>query len=125
LPTNNWTTTQLADLTAQEEIVLVLERADRPVLRVPVWLVRIGDFAYVRSYQGVTTGWYRSAIAQRDQAIERSDGDIPVVFESIDPADDINAEISDAYVSKYSTHDYRDAMITPIATEATLRVVPR
>jgi hypothetical protein len=125
LPTHAWTPTQLADLTDREELVLVIERADRPVLRVPVWLVTVGDHAYVRSYLGVTNGWYRRVIAQRDQAIELGGGDIPVLFESVSATDKVNEGINAAYLSKYATTEYRDEMVTPLALDATLRVVPR
>jgi hypothetical protein len=125
LSSHNWTTTQLAELSEREELVLVLERSDRPVLRVPVWLVTAGDHAYVRSYMGVTTGWYRSVMAKRDQAIELPGGDVPVFFESVNATDEVNAQINAAYLAKYATTEYRDAMVTPHAIEATLRVVPR
>jgi hypothetical protein len=124
LPNQNWTPAQLADLTDREELVLVIARADRPALRVPVWPVTVGNEVYVRSYKGVTSGWYRGVLAQREQAVALTDGDTAVFFESVDASDEVNAGINEAYLSKYSNYDYRDAMVTPLALDATLRILP-
>jgi len=124
LPNTTWTVAQLSALTHTEELVLVLTRADKPVLRVPVWMVTVGQSAYVRSYRGVTSGWYRSVMAVRDQAIALGD-DIPVHFESVDPSDPINADIGAEFLRKYASDDYRDAMVTELAVNATLRILPR
>jgi hypothetical protein len=124
LPNTSWTPEQLAALTDAEELVLVLDRADKPVLRVPVWMVTVGENAYVRSYRGVTSGWYRAVMAERDQAIAL-DGDIPVHFESVDPTDAVNGSIGAEYLRKYANDDYRLAMVTDLAVDATLRILPR
>jgi hypothetical protein len=50
---------------------------------------------------------------------------VPVFFESVDASEAINADIDSEFVRKYATDDYRDAMITPIALDATLRILPR
>ena len=102
----------------------MLTRTDKPVLRVPVWPVTVGDQAYVRSYLGVTSGWYRAVMAECNQQIALGD-DIPVCFEHVEATDAVNADIDDEFVRKYATDDYRDAMITPLALDATLRILPR
>jgi hypothetical protein len=125
LPNQNWTAAQLADLTNREELVLVISRADRPALRVPVWPVTVDEQVFVRSYRGVTSGWYRGVLAQRQQGVALTEGDVPVTFESIETGDDINAGINEAFLLKYAADDYRDAMVTPLALDATLRIAPR
>jgi hypothetical protein len=124
LPSTTWTPDQLRQLSGNEELVLVLTRPDKPVLRVPVWPVTVGDQAYVRSYLGVTSGWYRAVMAECNQQIALGE-DIPVCFESVDATDAINRDIDSEFVRKYATDDYRDAMITPLALDATLRILPR
>jgi hypothetical protein len=124
LPYTSWTPAQLNELGETEELVLVITRADRPTLRVPVWPVVVGSHAYVRSYRGVTSGWYRGVLAERDQAIALG-GDIPVHFESVDPSDAVNTDIGEEFLRKYATDDYRNAMVTDIAVDATLRIFPR
>lgn len=125
MPRQNWTPEQLADLTDREELVLVIARADRPPLRVPVWPVTVDDQVFVRSYRGVTSGWYRGVLAQREQAVALTDGDVPVFFDSIDASDEVNAVIDEAFLTKYANDDYRTAMVTPLALDATLRIDPR
>ena len=102
----------------------MLTRADKPVLRVPVWPVAVGDQAYVRSYRGVTSGWYRAVMAKREQQIALGP-DILVCFELVDQSDPVNADIDAEFLRKYAADDYRDAMVTPLALAATLRILPR
>jgi hypothetical protein len=124
LPSTTWTPDQLRHLSEDEELVLVLTRADKPVLRVPVWPVAVGDQAYVRSYRGVTSGWYRAVMAECNQQIALGD-DIPVCFENVDATDAINPDIDSEFLRKYAADDYRDAMITTLALDATLRILPQ
>jgi hypothetical protein len=124
LPSRTWTPDQLRQLSDDEELVLVLTRADKPVLRVPVWSVTVGDQAYVRSYRGVTSGWYRAVMAECNQQIALGD-DIPVCFEHVDATDAVNPDIDSEFLRKYATDDYRVAMVTPLALDATLRILPR
>jgi hypothetical protein len=124
LSAHRWTAAQLAELTDGEELVLVLSRAERATIRVPVWPVTIAGEAYVRSYRGATSGWYRRVIAERHQAIALAGGDVPVEFELVGSTATVNRDIDAAFLLKYATDDYRDAMITPIALAATLRILP-
>jgi hypothetical protein len=114
----------LTGLTDDEELVLVLSREGRPTLRVPVWPVTVDGEAYVRSYLGVTSGWYRRVIAEPHQAIALAGGDVPVVFELVSATAAVNRDIDAAFLLKYATDDYRDAMVTPLALDATLRILP-
>jgi hypothetical protein len=124
LPSTTWTPEQLRQFSEDEELVLVLTRTDKPVLRVPVWPVTVGGQAYVRSYRGVTSGWYRAVMAECNQQVALGD-DVAVCFEKVDAADAVNPDIDSEFLRKYATDDYRDAMITPLALDATLRILPR
>lgn len=119
-----WTASQLGELTDGEELVLVLTREDKPTLRVPVWPVTVDGATYVRSYLGVTRVWYRRVIAQPHQAIALEGTDVHVDFEVVPVSDAVNGAIDEAFVEKYANDEYRDAMITPMAVEATLRILP-
>jgi hypothetical protein len=124
LPAKTWTASQLGELTDGEELVLVLAGPDKPTLRVPVWPVTVAGQAYVRSYLGATSGWYRRVLARPHQAITLSGVDVAVDFELVDATAEVNQDIDAAFVLKYATDDYRDAMITPLALDATLRILP-
>ncbi len=119
-----WTAARLTGLGEAEELVLVISRAERADLRLPVWPVVVDGQLYVRSYKGVTSGWYRGVVAQQRQAIQVDGEDIPVVFEFVDRKDSVNPLIDSEYLTKYARFDYRDAMVEPAALDATLRIVP-
>lgn len=119
-----WTAAQLTELTDGEELVLVLTHPDRPVLRVPVWVVTAHGVAYVRSYLGVKSGWYRRVMTQQHQAIVLGGVDLPVDFELVPVTEPVNADINDAFLAKYRADPYAGYMVLPLALEATLRILP-
>jgi hypothetical protein len=119
-----WSAPRLDELASAEELVLVLTRADRTPLRFPVWAVVVDGNLYVRSYLGVTTGWYRAVVAEQHQAIVLEGIDADVLFEFVPRTDAVNKGIDAAYLAKYSKFDYRDAMVEPAAVDATLRILP-
>jgi hypothetical protein len=114
----------LHELAGVEELVLVISRADRAPLRFPVWPVVVDEGLYVRSYLGVTTGWYRGVVANPHQAIVLDDSDRDVLFEFVSRTDPVNTDIDAAFLAKYEKYDYRDAMVEPAAIDATLRILP-
>ena len=121
----SWSSSQLDQVAGAEELVLVISRADRGPLRFPVWPVVVDGALYVRSYLGVTTGWYRGVVANPRQAIVLDDTDVDVLFEFVRRTDAVNKSIDTAFLDKYASFDYRDAMVEPAAVDATLRILPR
>ena len=119
-----WSASQLENVADVEELVLVISRAERAPLRFPVWPVVVDGDLYVRSYLGVTAGWYQGVVANQNQAIVLNDDDVDVLFEFVPRTDAVNRGIDAAFLRKYATDDYRDAMITPLALDATLRILP-
>jgi hypothetical protein len=121
-----WSASQLENVADVEELVLVISRAERAPLRFPVWPVVVDGDLYVRSYLGVTAGWYQGVVANQNQAIvlNDNDNDVDVLFEFVPRTDAVNRGIDAAFLRKYATDDYRDAMITPLALDATLRILP-
>jgi hypothetical protein len=119
-----WSASQLENVADVEELVLVISRAERAPLRFPVWPVVVDGDLYVRSYLGVTAGWYQGVVANQNQAIVLNDNDVDVLFEFVPRTDAVNRGIDAAFLRKYATDDYRDAMITPLALDATLRILP-
>jgi hypothetical protein len=124
LSESTWTASQLDGLADAEELVLVISRAERATLRFPVWMVVVDGDLYVRSYLGVTNGWYRAVVANPQQAIELDGVDVDVVFEFVPRTDTVNDAIGPAYLGKYARFDYRDEMVAPVAVDATLRILP-
>jgi hypothetical protein len=59
---SGWSERDLARIGAADEILVAPDQGDRsrgPA--VPIWVVRVGDELYVRSYRGASGGWYRRA----------------------------------------------------------------
>jgi hypothetical protein len=123
LSESNWSASQLNELGDAEELVLAISRVERSTLRFPVWLVVVDGDPYVRSYLGVTNGWYRAVLANPRQAIVLDGVDVDVRFEPVPSADPVNDVIGSAYLEKYSKFDYRDEMVATIAVDATLRIL--
>jgi len=120
-----WSEAQLDEVANAEELVLVISRPERAALRFPVWTVVVGGAIYVRSYRGVTNGWYRAVVANPQQAIVLGSGDVEIRFEFVQGNDAVNEPVSAAFVLKYANDEYRDSMIEPMAIGATLRILPR
>ncbi|HEX4399750.1 MAG TPA: DUF2255 family protein [Galbitalea sp.] len=123
MPGSTWTASQLNELADAEELVLLISRVDRSTLRFPVWPVVVDGNPYVRSYLGVTTGWYRAVVANPRQAVVLDGRDVDVLFEFVSRTDSVNRGIDSAFLGKYARFQYRDAMVEPGAVDATLRIV--
>jgi hypothetical protein len=119
-----WTRTELETIGSVTEIEIAPARADGTAGTYrPIWVVRVGDDLYVRSFRGTDGRWYRSA-SQRGAAQVRADGTEHRV--RLDRADDVDRSvIDDAYRAKYGRSSYVDVMVTPDAAATTLRLVAR
>ena len=59
-----WTADELDRMGDAEELRIAPRRKDGTLRRaVPIWVVRVGDELYVRSFHGDSGGWYRAARA--------------------------------------------------------------
>jgi hypothetical protein len=123
---SDWTAEELGKIGAAEELEIAPLGEDgslRPF--VTIWVVRVGDNLYVRSYRGHNGAWFRSAL-QRPQGRIRAGGvDREVDFAQPDDAD--QDAIDQAYRTKYARYasTYVDPMVSPDAQAATLRLVAR
>ena len=88
-----------------------------------IWVVRVGDAVYVRSYRGSDGGWYRAAVGTGRARLRAGNTGRDVGFETADDVD--GATIDAAYRAKYGRSSYVDAMVTDNAAATTLRLVPR
>jgi hypothetical protein len=109
-----------------DELRIAALRADG-TLRGPVtiWVVRVGDDLYVRSYRGRDGTWFRSAVRRPEGHIRAAGIDRDVTF--AEPGHANHDAIDQAYRDKYArfASTYVDPMISPEAKAATLRLTPR
>jgi len=123
---SQWTEEELERIGAAEELQLASVQRDG-ALRQPVtiWVVRVGDALYVRSYRGRDSAWYRGVQVRHEGRIEAGGVEKDVVFvEERDPA--INAQVDAAYRAKYRRYpQYVAPLLTDDARVTTLRLAPR
>ena len=123
---SDWTAGDLDTIGAAEELQIAALRPDgslRPY--VTIWVVRVGDGLYVRSYRGRDGAWFRSVLARPEGRIRAGGLTRDVTVE--EPADAGQPAIDQAYRDKYTRYGgtYVDPMVSPAARAATLRLLAR
>jgi hypothetical protein len=124
---SEWTSEELDKIGAADELEIAALRADgslRPY--VTIWVVRVGDDVYVRSYRGRGSAWFRSVLRRPEGRICAGGVDRDVTFEELEDTgrDAIGQAYRHKYASRYSS-TYVDPMLSPDAIAATLRLIPR
>jgi hypothetical protein len=122
-----WTSDELNTIGTADELEIAPVRRDG-TLRTPVtiWVIRLGDDLYVRSYKGSGGSWFRAAQVRHEGRIRAGGVEKDVTFvEEADP--DINDQIDAVYRTKYRRHGarYVDPMVASEARAATIKLVPR
>jgi hypothetical protein len=122
-----WTSDELRTVAEAEELELASLRRDgsrgRPVT---IWVVRVGDDLYVRSWKGHTGAWFRAAQTRHEGRVEAGSVRKDVTFVA-ETDEHINDRIDAAYRTKYRHHGgrYVDPMVAPQARSTTIKLAPR
>ena len=121
----DWTSDELARIGEADELTVSPRRADgRPGRAVPIWIVRVGDQLYVRSWRGDGGAWYRAAEARRAGRI--GSGGVESDVEFSDAEDAVNDAVDAAYRDKYARYlSSVEPMVTAQARATALQLVPR
>jgi hypothetical protein len=125
--TPRWSTDQLEQIGAADELQLSSPRADgTPRPFVTIWVVRTGDDLYVRSAYGIDGGWYRHALAAGIGRIRAGGVEAEVRFEPVAADDAAQHDIDDAYHAKYDRYGarYVDPVVGTTSHQATFRLTP-
>jgi hypothetical protein len=121
--TAKWTIEQLEVLGGAGEIDITPGRGDGTYgTPTTIWIVRVGDDLYVRSYRGAGGAWFQRA-THTNQGQIRVDGSVYAVDLDVDPDVD-HLAVDAAYGAKYGRSSYADAMVTDTAAATTLRLTP-
>jgi hypothetical protein len=122
----NWTSDELGRIGKAEELEIAGRQADGALRKsVTIWVVRLGDELYVRSYKGRGSGWFRGTQLSKQGHVQAGGVDKDVAFfEETDPG--LNYKIDAAYRVKYRRYEASivDSILTPEAHAATIRLVP-
>jgi hypothetical protein len=120
-----WASDELSRIGAAEELDLASPRRNG-TLRNPVtmWVVRYGDDVYVRSVYGRGSSWFRGAQTRHEAHIRGSGVDKDVLLVE---TGEVNDALDAAYRTKYRRYSASiiDAITSPEARAATLKLVPR
>jgi hypothetical protein len=122
-----WTKDELTKIGAADELQIASLRHDGTLRKpVTIWVVRIGDYLYVRSVNGRTSAWFRGTQVRHEGHIQAGGVEKDVTFvEEADPG--ITGQIDAAYRAKYRRYaaQYVDPIVAAAAQSATIKLVPR
>jgi hypothetical protein len=93
--------------------------------RTIIWIVTVGDEAFIRSVRGPAGRWYREA-RERPEVVVHVEGEsIPATAVLANDSETIET-VSDAFTAKYGKRSPSTAsMLRPHTLETTLRLEPR
>jgi len=121
-----WKSDELDKIGIAEELQIAPFRSDGTVRKpVIIWVVRIGDDLYVRSYKGRTSAWFRGTQVRHEGRIQAGGVDKDVTF--VEEASlDINNQLDGAYRTKYCRYaeSIISTIVSPTARSATIKLVP-
>jgi len=118
-----WTSDQLNRIGNAEELQIASLRGDGTLRKpVTIWVVRVGDELYVRSYRGERGAWYRGALERHAGHVQAGGVDTDVTFvEESDPG--VNDRIDAAYRAKYGRYpQYVAPMLTAEVRATTIKL---
>jgi hypothetical protein len=119
----DWTTADLESIGSADELGIATRRPDGSLRAyVPVWVVRVGDELFVRSWRGQAGAWYRHARQRPGGRIRAGGSERDVIFQPPDSAPE--EAIDQAYRAKYGRYGdtYVRPMTGPDAKTTTLRL---
>jgi hypothetical protein len=123
--TDRFTPEVLERLRTTKEVRIETRRPpDGPVHRTIIWVVVDGERAYVRTYRGARSRWYREALAGPDCTLWVGEDALPVrVVVNTEP--DIVAAVSRGFERKYARSASTPWMVRDEVLDTTLELLPR
>src|SRR5881296_78873 len=121
-----WTSDELNKIGTAEELEIASLRRDGTLRNpVTVWVVRLGDDLYVRSWRGRTGAWFRGTQVRHEGRIWAGGVEKDVTFVEADPG--LNDQIDAAYRAKYRRYAARiiSSIVSSKARSSTIKLVPR
>lgn len=109
--------------TAAELNIAPLGQGGTPKGTRPIWVVRVGDGLYVRSWHGSSGRWYRGVQVSQRARVNVGNFEAQVEAQRVDD-EAINDAIDAAYREKYGRSSYVSEMVRPEARATTLRLHP-
>ena len=121
----SWTAEQLAHVDAARELEIAVRRVDgalRPWT--PIWVIRVSDDVYVRTWHRRDTGWFGTALRTKRARVRVPGVEVDVLIEDIgDTRPGLRADVDAAYRDKYGSGRSTDDMVGADAAATTLRLL--
>jgi hypothetical protein len=111
---SKWTSEELTKIGSADELEIVPRRGDGTLRKpIPIWVVRVGDDLYVRSWRGTSGTWFRSTQVRHEGRIKAGGVEKEVTFAAeVNP--ELNDQIDTAYQTKYRRYaQYVPPTVTP------------
>jgi hypothetical protein len=123
-----WAPEQMDRIDTADELQIAVRRGDGSLRRrLPIWVVRVGDAVYVRTWHRRDTGWFGQVLSTRRARVRVPGVEVDVTVEDVGegPAD-LHAVVDAAYRAKYARYGRSslDAMVADAAAASTLRLAP-
>ena len=119
----SFSTDDLALLDAAEEVEIETQAPEREARRTTIWVVVDDGEAFIRTYKGPNSRWYRDAIANSAVAIHVAGRRLPATAIPATDPDSIE-RTSAGFTRKYAADPATKAMIAPPVLDTTLRLEP-
>jgi hypothetical protein len=113
----------LASLERAEEVEIETQGPGQAARRAVIWVVVDDGEAFIRTYKGPDSRWYRDAMANPAVAIHVDGRRIPATAIPATDPDSIE-RTSSGYLRKYARDRATQAMLAPDVLETTLRLEP-
>ena len=112
----------LALLDRSDEVDIETRSPKGTMHSVPIWIVVDGDDAFIRTYRGPKSRWYRELLAGPGAVVAKGKR-IPV--RALAAADGASVKrASDGYRKKYRKGSSLDSMLVPSVLPTTVRLEP-
>ncbi|MCO8269028.1 DUF2255 family protein [Actinoplanes sp. TRM 88003] len=123
-----WAPDALRLIEAADELEIAPERTDGTLRRwVPIWVVSVGDQAFVRTWHRRETGWFGHVLKSRRAGIRVPGLQTTVLVDDVGAGpDNLRAAIDAAYHAKYGRYGSTsiEQMVNSSAAATTLRLSP-
>jgi hypothetical protein len=115
----------LAQLRGQREVRIETRAGpDAPIHRTIIWVIVDEDRAFVRTFRGAGSRWYREALIEPDCTLWVGREAVPIrVVVNTDPG--VIAAVSRGFQTKYARSSSTPAMVRDEVLDTTLELLPR
>jgi hypothetical protein len=123
-----WSPEELERVGSADELQIAVKRADGTLRRwTPIWVVRVGEQVYVRTWSRRESGWFGHVLHSRRARIRVPGLEVDVAVEDVGEATaQLRARIDAAYRTKYRRYGSSsvEPMVAVAAAAATLQLSP-